>query len=269
VNRIFGLNPTQVSLFDKKADQLYIYRADQSLQLGDTSAKTLGSVILKHVLAYKPYGKDLITYVTDNNQPAGTVAARIWDKGSTYKLNEFPAGAKYLIDVAQYQGDFYYAAGSDTADRINVYKNPLDQIQDPSSGRALPQLALNISGAQKIGFSDNTRFIGAENGQRFAVYDFETQSSYLYSLTDPLSDNLSWMDGHRYFGNSDGKVFVMDYDGTNKQLLSATVEPYGGLFSSSYTDLLTLTRSPDGASFSLQDTDMRAGKDLPKTKQNL
>ena len=270
VDQTFGMHPSQVALFDKKTDQLYIYdQSSQTLRLGNVGTKALGPILLKHVLAFKPYSKTLITYVTDNGEPAGTVAARIWNNGNTYKLNEFAAGSKYLIDAAQYNGDFYYVAGSDTSDRINIYKNPLDQIQDPALGKALPTLALNIIGGQKISFSDNTRFVEIENSQRFAVYDFETQTSYQYPITETLADNLSWMDGHRLYGNSDGKIFVMDYDGTNKQTLTATSEPNGGLFSSDYTALLSLNHSSDGTSFVLQDTDTRAGKDLPKIKQNL
>lgn len=268
VNRLFNAHPDDVALFNKKADQLYIYnQSDGTLRLGDSGHKSLGPVLIKHVLAFKPYGKNLITYVTDAGEPSGTVAAKIWNNGDSYKLNEFPAGSKYLIDAAQFQGDFYYAAGSDTSDRINIYKNPLDQLKDPAASKALPILALNLSGGQKLGFSDNARFIGAENGQKFAVYDFEAQNYYEYTISEKTDDLLSWMDGHRFIGTVDGKVFVMDYDGTNKQLVAGTAEPDGGLFNSNYNHLLVLSPNQDGSAYNLQDVDMRAGKDLPSNKQ--
>lgn len=266
VDRTFNLHPDQVTLFDKKADQLYLYnQSAQTLQLGTTSDGKLDPVLLKHVLAFKPYSRTLITYVTDSGEPSGTVAAKIWSSGDSFKLNEFPAGKKYLIDAAQYAGNFYYIAGSDAADRINIYKNPLDEIKNPSFGRALPMIALAISGGQKIGFSDNARFVGVENGQRFAVYDFETQDIYQYSISQPLADNMSWMDGHRFIGDSDNKVFVMDYDGTNRQIITDTSQVDGALFSRDYNHMLVV--APVSSGFSLQDVDMRAGKDLPSNKQ--
>ncbi|MGH7157348.1 MAG: PEGA domain-containing protein [Candidatus Saccharimonadales bacterium] len=267
VNTMFGANPSQVNLFNKSTSQLYIYNQDGTLQLGDTSAKTLGPVLLKQVLAFKPYGKNLITYVTKANEPVGMVAARIWSNGTTYKLNEFTAGTTYLIDAAQYQGNFYYAASSNTVDRVNIYKNPLNDLQNPSTGKALPKLALHITGAQQIGFSKNARLIGAENGQRFAVYDIETGSLYQYPLSNQLASNMAWMDGNRFIGESDGKIFVMDFDGTNKQRLVPTNEAVGGLFSANYNHLLTTATAPDGTSVILQDVDMRAGTDLPTNKQ--
>jgi hypothetical protein len=265
VNKMFNASPSQVSLFNKKAAQLYLYnQTDGNLFLGDTGNKLLGPAILNHVLAFKPYGSNLITYVTANGEPAGTVAARIWNNGKTYKLDEFSAGSKYLIDAAQYQGDFYYVAGSDTTSRINIYKNPMDSLSDPASAKALPMLALTISAAQKLGFSDNARFIGVESGQQFAVFDIETGDAYQYQIDEALADNMSWMDGHRFIGNSDGKVLVMDYDGTNKQILTDTSETFGALFSRDYKHMLAIAPGAAGGSVTLQDVDMRAGVDLPK-----
>jgi hypothetical protein len=268
VDQTFKTTFTQARLYNKKADQLYLFnQTDGALQLGTVSTKSL-SAILKNIVTFSPYGKDLITYVTASNEPDGTLAARIWNSGSTYKLSEFSSGSHYLIDAAQFQGHFYYAAGSDTSGRIIIYKDPLDSLKNPAVGKALPILALHDPGAQVLSFSHNARFIGAENGQRFAVYDLETGSSYQYPITEVLTDNMTWMDGHRFVGESDGKIFVMDYDGTNRQLLTTTSYNPGGLFSADYHHLLTIAPASDGGSVILQDVDMRAGSDLPKTKAN-
>ncbi|MBX4190892.1 PEGA domain-containing protein [Candidatus Saccharibacteria bacterium] len=265
VNRMFGVHPQQVNLLDKKVGQLYILRQPEStLQLGDTGNKTLGPVLIRHVLAFKPYGKNLVTYVTDSGEPKNEAIAKIWNNGDSFKLNDFPAGNKYLIDAAQFQGEFYYAAGSDTSERINIYKNPLDQIKNPAYSKALPILALHMDGGQKIGFSGNARFLGVEAGQQFSVYDFETRDSYQYTLSESITDLLQWMDGHRYIGQVGSKIFIMDYDGTNRQLIADSVEPFGGLFSRDYDHLMVINPSQDGNSYVLQDVDMRAGKDLPK-----
>ncbi|MBX4197222.1 PEGA domain-containing protein [Candidatus Saccharibacteria bacterium] len=267
VNKLFGVSPSLVNLRDKKIDQLYIFNAaDGSLQLGNTGDRGLAPAFLKNVLAYKSYGKDLVTYITANGEPAGKVVAKVWNNGKVYKLNEFSAGTHYLIDFAQFQGHFYYADGSDTSDRINIYKDPLDGLRDPATAKALPVIALHDPGATKLKFSENTRFIGVENSQNFAVYDLETQTSYQYPLTDALSGDMHWMDGHRFIGQSGGSVFVMDYDGINKRAITPTLLNDGGFFSREYNHLLTVASGSDG-SFVLQDVDMRAGTDLPKNKQ--
>lgn len=265
VNQLFGITPAQVNLFNKKADQLYVLSQPGGvLQLGDTGSGQLAAAVLNDVLVFKPYGKDLITYVTADGQPAGQVAARIWENGRNYPLYEFKAGSHYLIDAAQYNDHFYYVAGSDTADRVNVYKDPLDDIKNPKFGKAIPVLALHDPGATKAGFSDNARFIGLENGRHFAVYDIETGNNYEYQLKESLVNDMDWMDGHRLIGDSAGQILVMDYDGVNRQLLGTTSYPAGGLFSRDYNHMLTIAPAADGTSIVLKDTDLRAGADLPK-----
>lgn len=265
INSLLGVTPSQVSLRDKKTDQLYIFnQPEQSLQLADIGAKTIAPAFLKDVLAYKGYGKGLVTYITNSGQPADRVAARIWDNGQTYKLNEFSAGRIYLIDAAQFQGSFYYAAGSDTSGRINIYKDPINGIKNSAAAKALPLIALQNPGASKLKFSNNARFIGTQAGQNFAVYDIETQTAFQYSLSDVLEGDMSWMDGHRLIGRSAGNILVMDYDGINKQIVAPTLLNQGGFFSRDYNHLLSISPSDDGLKVVLKNIDMRAGPDLPR-----
>lgn len=264
VNRLFNVSPTDVRLRDKKINQLYIFNQTSGvLQMGDTSNSTL-TPLLSHVLAFKSSGPDLICYVTYENAPDGEVQSRIWDGTKSYPLYTFSLGANYLIDMAQYQGHWYYIAGSDTDERVNLYKDPLSGIKNPAIAKAVPLLSLRINGATKESFSTNTRFIEAEAGQSLAVYDMETQTIYHYSLSAPLSDLLHWMDGHRLIGASQNSFFVTDYDSTNQQILVPTVYPEGGFFDRNYTHLFTIALAADGSGISLQSVDMRAGVDLPK-----
>jgi hypothetical protein len=265
VNRLFKTDPTEVALKNKRIDQLFLYnQPDATLQVGDSGKGTLDPPFLKHVLAFKPYGNTLLTYVTDVGAPTGKVSARIWDDGKTYPLYTFNAGQKYLIDAAQFQGHWYYVAGSDTTERINVFKDPIDNIRDPRIGKAIPTIALHDLGATKLSFSNNTRFIGVEAGQTFAVYDLESQSSYHYSLTAQLTDAMHWMDGHRWIGLSGGNIYVTDYDSTNSQQVGPSLMPEAALFSRDYNQMLTLVPVSGSDSVTLTRVDLRAGKDLPK-----
>ena len=263
VNKLFKVSPSQVALLNKKADQLYIYQHSGGiLQIGNVSKVTLASPILRNVLAFKAYGSNLLTYVTSEGALAGQVNTRIWDSGKTYLLTSFKAGSTYLIDAAQFQGHWYYVAGSNTFDRVNVFKDPLNTLRN--SSKATPLIALRRIGSTKISFSANARFVEVEAGQSFAVYDFETQSYYRYTLSNPLAGPLYWMDGHRLVGTSKNTIFIMDYDATNKQVLLPTVLSDGGNFDRDYKHLITIILSTSKGKVILQSIDMRAGSDLPK-----
>jgi hypothetical protein len=265
VNRLFSTNPAEVALKNKRIDQLYLYNpTDGTLQVGDSGKGTLAPPFLKHVLAFKPNGNTLLTYVTDVGAPAGKVNARIWEDGKTYPLYTFTAGQKYLIDAAQFQGHWYYVAGSDKTDRILVFRDPLSNIKDPHIGKAIPSIALHVPGATKLSFSTNTRFIGVQAGQTFAVYDLETKDNYRYDMAVPLAGEQHWMDGHRWIGLSGGNVYVTDYDNTNQQQVGPSTLPDGALFSRDYNQMLTLVPASGSNAFTLTRIDLRAGKDLPK-----
>jgi WD40 repeat protein len=265
VNKVLGIDPAQVALKNKKTDQLYIYVQDGgTLRIADMGKPALGEPLIKNILAFKPYGNNLISYVTQVNMAAGKAQARIWDNGKTYPLFAFNTGDKYLLDIASYSGNTYYVAGSSADGRVNIYRDPLNDFQDPTRGRAVPIMALRAPAAAKVDFSDNARFIEVDGGQNFGVYDIETGDSYQYALSEPLTAPLNWMDGHRLIGNSNGNVFVMDYDSTNKQSLVPTSSDLGGFFSRDYNQLYTLAADPGTALISLERADMRAGTDLPK-----
>jgi hypothetical protein len=261
INALFNITPTQVALRDKKISRFYVYSSKTAkLQMADTSSKQVAP-LLDNVLAFKSSGPNLINYVTKQGAPKGQALARIWDGKNSYTLHTFKAGSHYLVDEAQFQGHWYYVAGSSADERVNIYKDPLDGLKNSNIGRAVPLLSLNLLGAGKVSFSNNTRFIAAENGQKLSVYDLEEQDNYRYTLDAPLADGLHWMDGHRLIGETKNKFFVMDYDSTNQQQLADTNYSDGGYFDTDYEQLFTTAAEKQGVA--LRSIDMRAGVDLP------
>jgi hypothetical protein len=261
INSLFNITPTQVALRDKKISRFYVYSSKTAkLQTADTSSKQV-EPLLDNVLAFKPSGPNLVSYVTKQGTLKDQVLARIWDGKNSYTLHTFKAGKTYLIDEAQFQGHWYYVAGSNTDERVNIYKDPLDSLKNPNTARAVPLLSLNILGAVKVSFSNNTRFIAAQNGQKLSVYDLEEKDNYRYAVDAPLAGNLHWMDGHRLIGLSKNKFFAMDYDAANQQQLTASNYSDGGFFDTDYEQLLTTTTEKQGVV--LSSIDMRAGTDLP------
>lgn len=265
VNQAFNTAPDQVRLRDKKVDRFYLYQQTGGLlQTGNVAQATL-EPLLSNVLAFQPHGPDLLIYVTDQKVAAGQVMARIWENGKNYPLYTFSAGNKYLIDMAQFQGHWYYVAGSDTADRINIYKDPLSGIKDPATAKAIPLIAIPDSGAHKLAFSDNARFISVQAGQKFGVYDIETEERYNYSVTVPLSGEMHWMDGHHLIGLAGGVITILDADSFNQQTLTPASSGEAVFFDKNYNHMLTLVT--DGSNTLLQRVDLRAGTDLPKANQ--
>ncbi|OGL35704.1 hypothetical protein A3F65_01290 [Candidatus Saccharibacteria bacterium RIFCSPHIGHO2_12_FULL_47_16b] len=262
LNRLFNISPSDARLFNRKADQVYLHLADGTLYLGEVARASL-QALTRRAITYKPLDDGLLLYITDQDATVGQVFARILDDGKTYQLTVLPAGARYIIEAAQFQSHWYYVAASDKSSRISIYKDPLTSVKDPARGKAHPFIALINSNAETVSFSDNSQFIGAQIGNRFAVFDIENQTRFQFNLEAAGQKPLKWMDGHRLIGNIAGNVFVMDFDGQNQHTLVPTASD-DIFFDRDYIRLFNLVTAADGKLTVLQMTDLRAGADLPK-----
>lgn len=245
VNALFGVEPTDVSLRDKRFDQLYIYLGQtQVLMTADVKAKQI-TPLLSKVIKYKPYGGSTVLYVTSDSNLPDQVGVRIWDNGKTYSLRNLPAGSDYVLDTATYSGHSYVAVAATQDTQLYIYVDPLILLKQPHPDSLLTAIVLRINHPQFLSFSDTARFIAAQNGNSFAVYDAETDRRFYYTLPYPIpaDQKAAWMDGHRMVLVIDGKTFVYDYDGINRQTLSPTQPGTLPFFNSDYTGLYTLAPS--------------------------
>ena len=260
VNLSYNLNLTQdetLSLYDNQTSQVYVYDPDgQTLQRINVSDGTLVSK-LQHVLAFKTYSGNEILYVTD--QPINgkvipnQVSVVLQDGQQSYTLRTLPAGApSYVLNLAQYAGDWYVAVGASNDSAVYVYKDPQSQPPTGPDTYPAPWRRLNINDPSYIAFSNNTQFLMAESGQSFVVYDLENIVQYSYTATQPLDQpqtHATWMDGDRIMYVSDGKLVVFDYDYRNEETLMPALPSYTPVFDSGFTHVYALepsTKNPAG-----------------------
>jgi len=222
INQLFGITPSQVALRDKRFDQLYIYdKANKSLQIGDVKAVNL-TALLSHVLAFKPHDDKTVLYVSDDNTAAGQVALKLYSAGKIYKLRQLPVNANYLLAVAHFDNHWYMAAGVASENRAYVYRDPENILkQQPTNTGLLPAIVLNISKPTFLSASDSERFIAAQSGSQFAVYDTESDRRYYYDISPTIAAGqaATWLDGNHLSVVSGNKAVVFDFDGINKQTL--------------------------------------------------
>lgn len=244
-----------LSLFSNEISQYYVYDAStQTLQRINAND---GSVVstLAHVLAYKTYADKQILYVTDQPQGqkavAGQVSVVLQDGQQSYTLRTLPVSPSgYVLNLAQYAGDWYVAAGATNDNAVYVYKDPQDQSGTRSNGYPVPWRRMSIAGPTYLSFSSNTQFLLAESGQSFVVYDLDNVDQYRYTAKLPLDTpqlHATWMDGDRLMYVSGGKLVVFDYDNRNRQTLMPARPGYLPVFDPGYTYLYAVAPSAKDA----------------------
>lgn len=234
-----------IRLRDKKFDQYFLHdSATGSLRTAELRTRAVAP-LANNILAFQPHGVGEVLYVTNEGAANGKVFVRLRSGSDTYTIKEANAAPKYLIDLARFDGGWYIAVGATNDPRVYIYKNPVDDLQRENADTLIPFSTLRIDNPEYLSFSANTRFIGVQSGNNFAVYDAETKRQYKYERDLPIAagQKATWMDGHRYAIVSQDKLYVFDFDGTNQQELVSLYGQYIPFFDRDYDFLYTLSPS--------------------------
>ncbi|HSX17063.1 MAG TPA: PEGA domain-containing protein [Patescibacteria group bacterium] len=239
---VLGVTPTTLELRAQKYDQYYLYDQNAQQVLTANLKKPTPQSYIKDVAAFKS-DEDMIMYVTSDGAPAGKMLVRLRQGDNTYTLRQTSQTDQYLLQLAQYNGAWFVAAGSKNEDKVYVYKNPIDVLKDKNPV-LVPVQILKVSGPTFVSFSPNARFVIAENADHFAVYDAETDKGYAYQVGTPLDSALThaeWMDSFRMEVVSSGKLAVFDFDGANPQTLIPLNPALPAFFDRNYRNVYTFS----------------------------
>jgi hypothetical protein len=261
----YNFEADEVELVNDKYNSFYAFNAQTGVLSSANLNSTTATPLLQHVLAYKSYGNNTILYVTDEGAPAGEVEVKIYDSGKIYNIRTLPASSTYLLNLTTYSGTPYVAVGSNAANKVYIYQDPVSQLNGGQSQVLVPIWVLNVNQPNYLSFSDNAQFIMAENGTTYSVYDIENNLGYNYTdskqTVDAPQTNATWMDGDRLDFVSNSKLIIQDYDNNNRQTLIPASPAYLPAFSSNYKYLYTLEGSSSGQ-YELDSTPLQTSADL-------
>ena len=259
---------TVISLADNKYDQYYVYNQDTKVLYRDSLSSISPVKVLSGVLSYKTYGSKMVLYASNEKVNSSEVAIRLLDDTTNYNIRTFAAGSTYLLDMAQNNGNWFVATGSTLDNRVYVYENPEQTLQQDQSQILAPVDILKVDGVSYIKFSADTTKILANNGTSIETYDDFTNNNYSFTLAEALDlpqKNVTWMDGERLIFVSANNVYIIDYDGTNQQKLTSDSSYITPIFNQNYNYLYTVTPTLTKdklPNFSLQQTPLKISSDL-------
>ncbi len=251
LTKSLGVNPDSVALRDDAYDQYWLYDQPKATLSTATLKSPTPVLYLDHVLGFKPYGANMVLYATDQSATAGKVSIKLRQDDTTYTIRELqPSPAPYLIDMAQYAGNWYVLTGSSVENKVYVYKNPVSEIQGQPSTAPAPIRVLRLTNPSYASFSMNTQYIVAESGTNFGVYDVFNERQYAYTIKTPMDApqaHAIWMDGARLMYVGASKLVAFDYDGTNQQTLEDALPQYMPFFDRDYKYSYSVTTLPVAA----------------------
>jgi hypothetical protein len=241
-----------IKLRDGKFDKYYVHDiATGDLFSADIQKGLNTTAILKSVVSYQPYADNLILYVTYDKAAIGQANVLVLsDKTNSYMLKSLPRDAnnQYLLDLAQFKGNWYYVTASVSSNRIMIYRNPLKRSAPGNKQAINPQMSLELNNPQFVSFSPANRFFVVQSAKNFIVYDAEQNRVFKYSSSVNITagQEAKWMDGHRLNVVADQKVVEFEFDGLNMQVLTDSQQSFEPYFDKDYQFVFTLASQADG-----------------------
>jgi hypothetical protein len=237
-------------LFDSTSGDLY---------LGDATAKTT-SLILSKVIDYTYYGTNQFLYATADGTSTSETSIKFSNLTSTYLVKNVPIANKYLLNIQNYGGNYYYLVGGGGIYDYVYYNLPTQQ-----NGNSLPiPYTLMVNNTQPVNVLNSTgqRYISLQSGNNFSVYDIQTQDHYRFSLIQSLSspNYATWLDDNRLISFSNGEMIVFDFDGTNIFNIAEANNNFNGLFSPNYDVVYYFNYNSGNGSWILDRAGMVAGQ---------
>jgi hypothetical protein len=241
---LLGFTPTTLELRGGAYDQYYLHDQNNGELFTATIKKPTPQPLISNVAAFTAE-RDMVLYVTTTDAPTGKALVRMQKNDEVpVTLRQVPANTPYLLDMATYDGAPHVAIGAQVENRVHVYRDPMRALNDDPTVPLVPLQILKVAAPSHVSFSANKRFVVAESGDRFAVYDAETDRGYAYQINMPLDMpqlHATWMDGFRLSYTSGGKLIVFDYDGTNMQTLTPVNPAFVPFFDRDYRSLYSIS----------------------------
>lgn len=253
VSTKLGVTSTvSIKLKDKKYDQFYLLdSATTELKKADLRSGVTPRPVLTNVIAYKSYGDNRVVYATYENAETDKARVLILEgQKNQYLLQDVARDPnnKYLLDIAEYNNNWYYVVASSVGKNIKIYRNPLSRSNPGNTEPISSQMSLKLDNPQFVSFSDNTRFIAMQSAKNFVVFDGEQNRVFRYTSPLEIADGqqAKWMDGHRLSVVTNNKIRVFEFDGQNLQALIDSRAEFNAYFDRDHKYIYALMPQADG-----------------------
>jgi hypothetical protein len=217
----------------------------------DIGAETLSRPLASNVAEFSVYEDSTIVFsgLVDPQTKSRSVGYydERSDKVRTVRSYTDDGGMPLHFAIGEYFNETYFAISY--GEKIDILKGSLS---DPAQAKQIAGSTI-VDSAQYLSISTDGRFVVAQNGGTYVVYDLELKKSNTTTLkgTSEVRQKLRWLDTYTVWSDRDGMVRLYEFDGANQHNIMPVTPGFNVTLSPDETYMYGIAQSADGG-FHLQ-----------------
>ncbi len=231
---VSGINLSDVH-FTGTSGSIFYGLNEGAIRKVNINQKTISDPIGHNVESYMLYKENWLVY-----KEKTPIKQRILFKKDDAKpisiLQTTDVALPLKVTQAEYFNDTYI---------VMTKGNFIEIIQNPEARKNIYFKATLPFVPEWVYFSNNGQFVVAQTGHQLFTYNLERKESFRFSFSQSTTPYnrptpLKWLDDFRLWSDQDGKLTMIDFDGTNEQPLSTVLPGYGVTLSSNNKQLFSI-----------------------------
>lgn len=248
------------TLLDIKASKLVFSNSDSRVMYAqinhdvrklDLDSATLSRPLVQDVAEFSLYDRSTITYVTLLDSKTKQRSVGYYNDGANKArvIRRYNDDSKLPLhlSIGKYFGDAYVAIAY--GDNVEILRGTLPS-SDSSEASSLDIVATMTvpGGASYLSTKTNGRFIVAQHGNAFVVYDLELKKMTTTKLKGKakVTRELHWLDGYTVWSDQDNELRLYEFDGANQHDIMPVAPGFSVTLSPSGKYLYGITKAKDG-----------------------
>ncbi len=256
ISTLLGINATKV-VFSRNTNVVYVL-VDGAIRKVDVSAATLSGPLLSNVVDLSLYDQSTLAYVTavDSTTKQRTVGYLEDGAAKPHALRSYADdGTLPLhVQIGKFFSDTYVAIAYNEDLDVLIGDLPREDVDDVSATMHSVGTMKLASGVQFLSTKNNDRFVVAQAGPTFTVYDHELHKTTTTIVKDAvsLSKELDWIDDYMVSDDTGGSLRLYEFDGANQQDIMSVAPGFSAAVSPSGKYMYGIVKASEGTGFNLK-----------------
>ncbi|HMI09753.1 MAG TPA: PEGA domain-containing protein [Candidatus Saccharimonadales bacterium] len=249
ITKLFNVTASKL-VFSATNNQVMYAQIGTEVHRLDLSSTVLSAPLLTNIAEFSSFDQK-IGYVTlpDATTKQRSVGYLTEGANKPHVIRSYTddANVPLHLSISKYFGDTYISIAH--GDKVEVLQGDLPK-SDTTRALALTTLvSMSVTGgAQYLSAKTEGRFIIAQQGASYVVYDLELKKTTTTALkgSAAVASELRWIDGYTLWSDQDSRLRLYEFDGANQQDIMQVEPGFSASISPNSKYLYGITKTSDG-----------------------